>query len=939
MEEDEKKDESDNSCSDLDSIPTSSSSSQSSIDDRIEILEDESNDSFKSLKRKADSESADFDQSGQEGEDVDWSEIPSDKQLKIDKLKIARVEQSKTKSGGVSQILPQTQNISVVNSLNNQNKGTYLIVQQPGQSPNRLPTSGMSLLRLPGNQVPVQNQFLLVPGPTNVPNQRRQLLLIPTTAAGGQPKLAPRLEKASTDSEKKSPCKVAPESLYLPKSSRKKDMEHFTSLFHNYMEKIGEKPENDGSLSASKPCRKCTFRFTNESALNQHEKHSFELGLICHRCDKMLIVHNVCSILSHLKGHHTDWKSGILQMSVKWHLDSGISSQDNKLDISYFSNTDKPSIRGKCLYCSATVDDLKSHLRGEPEEQARSQCPHCQQLFGSKCALIAHMNTCQYVGKREKKEIDDNVSSYSSCPECGLIVRDLEILTKHYYLTCHHNSRRMKFICHFPDCGSLFDDFSHYIDHLSFNHDSLLRKCPLCPVAIKVHGETPVGSRFAEHMTNHHKDHKDMNIESTTKAYSCIFCPKKLFVQRHSYTMHMATHAKQNLVVFYSCYICPKGFLSYEDFRHHLKQTHDFQLCLFMCPVCGSNYVEQNEKCLKEHVATCPKNKDEKAFTYPKVKEFTHEQCDFCLIAFRTNDAYKIHMKEKHDGISQDIQPYQPILKVKPMEKKTNKPATASMEKIGKKICFECGEKYLSWRELGEHESTCHNKNYPAICHLCNSSFSNRNYLDEHLSFEHLGRVRQQITQLICNICGKSKTFAKKDKLRQHLLTFHDKNLTKEELADFIENGKEDLSTSLSANDVRLLSFSKGKRICARCSFETKNSEDFIIHIRKHAVQTIDHVVQCTYCGLNFVGVAGLKRHVFIVHDIGDSIDLKSTSKEEIPQMISSLIDSNESEKCMSVKKEETLSCRECQEEFDDKDVLAKHLRKHGMAFIKHTLS
>lgn len=323
------------------------------------------------------------------------------------------------------------------------------------------------------------------------------------------------------------------------------------------------------------------------------------------------------------------------------------------------------------------------------------------------------MNTCQYVGRREKKEVDCNNSSYSSCPECGLIVRDLEILTKHYYLTCHHNARRMKFICQFPglnlfdmlcipinsyvflkDCGSLFDDFSHYIDHLSFNHDSLLRKCPLCPVAIKVHGETPVGSRFAEHMTSHHKEQTDITIESTTKAYSCIFCPKKLFIQRHSYTMHMATHAKQNLVVFYSCYICPKGFLGYEGFRQHLKQTHEFQLCLFMCPVCGSNYVEQNEKSLKEHVATCPKNKDEKIFTYPKVKEFTHEQCDYCLIAFRTNDAYKIHMKEKHESIMNDPQHLQTTMKssqpvvsapisvptanalLKSPEKKVNKPVS-----------------------------------------------------------------------------------------------------------------------------------------------------------------------------------------------------------------------------------------------------------------------
>lgn len=147
------------------------------------------------------------------------------------------------------------------------------------------------------------------------------------------------------------------------------------------MERIGEKPENDGSLLSSKPCKNCSLRFISESALNQHEKFSFELGLICHRCDKMLIVHNVCSIISHLKSHHTDWKSGILQMSVKWHLESDISSKGFKSDISYFSNSDKPSIRGKCLYCSTNADDLKSHLKGEPDEQAKSQVCYLKLLF------------------------------------------------------------------------------------------------------------------------------------------------------------------------------------------------------------------------------------------------------------------------------------------------------------------------------------------------------------------------------------------------------------------------------------------------------------------------------------------------------------------------------------------------------------------------------
>lgn len=171
MEEDEKKDESDNSCSDSDSIPTSTSSNRSSIDDRIEILEDESNDSNRSFKRKADADSLDFDQSGHEGDDTDWSELPSDKNVKVDKSKVARIEQIKNKCGSVSQALTQNQNVSVVNTIQNQNKGTYLIVQQSGQPANRLATSGVSLLRLPGNQVQVQNQFLLVPGPTNVPNQ------------------------------------------------------------------------------------------------------------------------------------------------------------------------------------------------------------------------------------------------------------------------------------------------------------------------------------------------------------------------------------------------------------------------------------------------------------------------------------------------------------------------------------------------------------------------------------------------------------------------------------------------------------------------------------------------------------------------------------------------------------------------------------------------
>ena len=161
---------------------------------------------------------------------------------------------------------------------------------------------------------------------------------------------------------------------------------------------------------------------------------------------------------------------------------------------------------------------------------------------------------------------------------------------------------------------------------------------------------------------------------------------------------------------------------------------------------------------------------------------------------------------------------------------------------------------------------------------------------------------------------------------------------------------------------------------CAKCSFSCDEREKFLQHIVLHRSDA--NTQQCQECGLCFSVYPSLKRHLFMVHKIRNftkykestGLGLKPEDIEESPikkRRDSGLFNSSPSVEKMNGKaspfsssvegeeeerKErkrarrdeegdvdslEALTCNVCYRNFDESGKLKKHMRTHGMAFIK----
>ncbi len=159
---------------------------------------------------------------------------------------------------------------------------------------------------------------------------------------------------------------------------------------------------------------------------------------------------------------------------------------------------------------------------------------------------------------------------------------------------------------------------------------------------------------------------------------------------------------------------------------------------------------------------------------------------------------------------------------------------------------------------------------------------------------------------------------------------------------------------------------------CAKCTFTCESREDFQTHIRKH-LNSETGSMQCRECGMCFVVQPSLKRHLFMVHKIRNfkkyqeesGLDLESPVKEPVVKLRPVRIPSSarvqnglsggrgdsrgdSSSDSASARDSESdstgaapgeshqvLECTVCYKEFENETSLRKHMRMHGMAFIR----
>lgn len=254
-------------------------------------------------------------------------------------------------------------------------------------------------------------------------------------------------------------------------------------------------------------------------------------------------------------------------------------------------------------------------------------------------------------------------------------------------------------------------------------------------------------------------------------------------------------------------------------------------------------------------------------------------------------------------------------------------------------------------------------------CHLCEKTFKNTTDLNQHLKDTHTGKSRQHA--YLCWICREQselKSYPKAGMLVKHLKNFHKiarKNIDYARIALF-KNKDEESVTSDEAKPAECAeSLVRNLRVegdatynCAKCEFSSTEREAFLEHIDKHR---LGESHQCLECGICFVALPSLKRHLFVVHRVRDfvryqseagiSLELVAEPDSDPESFMSPNADgrllgadaessflSEEAESTTSPEKESaTLECTVCYRSFVDQWTLRQHMRVHGMAFIQGT--
>lgn len=195
--------------------------------------------------------------------------------------------------------------------------------------------------------------------------------------------------------------------------------------------------------------------------------------------------------------------------------------------------------------------------------------------------------------------------------------------------------------------------------------------------------------------------------------------------------------------------------------------------------------------------------------------------------------------------------------------------------------------------------------------------------------------------------------------LIKHLKQFHKiarKNIDYGRIA--LSNGKDDDGAG-TADDAKPLQPSTSVRKlrvegestynCAKCEFSCSERASFLEHIKCHCREN-SH--QCPECGVCFVVLPSLKRHLMIVHRVRDfdryfaetgfsleiptSYDVDS-DPEDIPVMPNTSVELSSEDLVSSPEKESSLECTVCYRTFGDECAVRQHMRVHGMAFIQGT--
>ncbi|KAG6440496.1 hypothetical protein O3G_MSEX001325 [Manduca sexta] len=431
--------------------------------------------------------------------------------------------------------------------------------------------------------------------------------------------------------------------------------------------------------------------------------------------------------------------------------------------------------------------------------------------------------------------------------------------------------------CHLPNRNVSYP-YNHDCEGFKMMRATARLQCPVT----KSHNFHP--NDYKEHMKSNH----------LKKVYKCPFCVVACFNEA-TMTKHLKIH-KTNLkaIILYQCEMCPGRLVLQNHMDPHLKNHVNTNV--FPCWTCGT--VCQDLVDLITHNANQHSDTGgalHNLFSSLMAENNTHlkkqriyrvvKRCDQCRRSF----IYKC--KRDEIGVLPNLCPY------------------------------KCSSSLQSNIE----SETLENNNSHLICHLCRCQISQDwNLIKEHYAAHHKKYK-----------CLDAKLLIPKLDIKKYLPENKTKN--NKTVTNTIKKNTRSRKRRMSQKDIQMIDDSGpvvstieniDLQICKICSHKSETKESLENHLVIHRDPCMAY--QCLECGQSFVVKPSFSTHLLLEHSITnveDYIKNKQCYNENAMSKYKPNENNNE-----PLKENQ---CNICREQFDNSEVLEKHYRVHGMAFLK----